>query len=215
MKRFIFITLFIQLGLQSLSLAQTQPTLTLFQAIKLNDIELAKKSIQQGADLNSLDNVEAPTKTVLTYATALNRLEIVQLLIKSGADINQVRPLDLHTSLMIAATRNLPTIASVLISGGADINKTTLINRTALQIAAFNGSLEVARILVQQKNMDVNNRGKKCALFVASRQQHLDIVQLLLGLKGTKKPSEKCLSSAKEIALQTKNEQLIQMFKYF
>lgn len=215
MKYFAFLTLICQIAFHNVAFAQNQATKNLFQAIQMDNPELAQKAIAEGADLNSVNDINGPTKTVLTYAAALNRLEIAKMLIDHGANVDQVRPIDFHTALMIAATRNLPEMALLLISGGADINKTTIINRTALQIAAFNGSFQVAQILVKQKNMKVNNREKKCALFVATRQQHLDIVQLLLSLKADKAPSEKCLSSAKEMALQTKNQNLIKMFDRF
>ena len=154
-----------------------------------------------------------PESLALLQAVSRNEYQNVITALNKGADVNTLRPYDAHTPLMIAANRNYVSIAKLLIQSKADLNLTTLFNRTALQIAALNNSFEVAKLLSQQKNMDVNNGGRKCALAVAARQGYIKIVILLAKLKNDQAPTDKCYQSAISMAEYNHHQDIVDLLK--
>ena len=181
------------------AMAQSKATLKLLQAVDNNDLKSAQSAIKEGADVNGSNNNSAPSTTVLLKAVKFNRVEITKLLLDNHADINQRRPIDMYSPLMVAAKLNHAKIASMLIAKGADVSLTTVIGRNALHLAALSNSVEVAKLLVQT-NIDVNARPEVCALAVAARQDHRQIVSLLKNLSGSKAPSAVCLERAIDMA---------------
>ncbi len=193
----------------SLALAFKAPTQKLFEAVEENNYRKAAKALHKGASPNAANNPDAPTTSPFLRAAILNRVDILDLMLKYRADINQGRPIDHHTALMIAATRNYAALAELLIVRGADINIETIFSRTALQIAALNNSLDVAKLLVAQPQMDINHRPDLCALAVASRQGFKEMVILIKSQTGNKAPSEECLNAAIEMAEYNHHDEIV------
>lgn len=189
--------------------AQTKATQKLFSAIEKNNLTLAQNALKEGADVNGVNNLQAPTTTVLLKAVQLNRLEIVKLLLAAHADVNIRRPIDMHTPLMLAARQDLAPIAEVLIGAGADVNLETLLQRTALHISALANSLSVAQVLIKSKDIDVNVRPNLCAMAVAARQGNAAIVLLLKKQTGSKASSPICLERAIQLAEYNKHEEIL------
>jgi|GEM_PF-2810654 len=178
------------------SFANEKATKKLSDAVESNNIKNARKAIEDGADVNA----KSTTSSILLRAVKLNEIEMVKLLLDNNADINQVKPVDLFSGLMISAKQNNLVMAKLLISRGIDVTLATILNRNALHIAALHNSVDVAKVLVNETNLDVNVRGNLCALAIAARQDHREIVSLLKNQKGEKAPSQKCLESAINMA---------------
>lgn len=176
--------------------ATRDETARLADAVETNNIKKARAAIAAGADVNFMST----TSSVFLRAVKLNQVEMVKLLLDNKADINQVKPVDRFSGLMIAAKHNNLAMAKLLISRGIDVSITTVIGRNALHIAALSDSVDVARVLVSDTNIDVNAREGLCALAVAARQDHREIVSLLKNQEGEKAPSERCLRKAIEMA---------------
>lgn len=176
--------------------ASDKKTEKLANAVEDNNINSARKAILEGADVNAMST----TSSILLRAVKLNRIEIVKLLLDNNADINQVRPIDLFSGLMIAAKYNNTAMANLLIARGIDVRLATVINRNALHVAALNNSVDVAKILVNDTEIDINARGNLCALAIAARQDRREIVSLLKSQTGPKAASVKCLESAIHMA---------------
>lgn len=189
--------------------ANERATQKLAEAVENNNLKRAQKAIDQGADVNA----RSTTSTILLRAVKLNELEMVKLLLDNHADINQVRPIDLFSGLMIAAKRNNAEMARLLISRGINVELYTVSSRNALHIAALNNSVEVAKVLVKETNIDVNAREGLCALAVAARQDHREIVSLLKNLKGEKAPSAHCLEKAIDMADFNDHKEVLQILK--
>jgi ankyrin repeat protein len=192
----------------SFAFAQTKATQKLFTAIEKNNLDLARSAVKEGADVNGVDNVAAPTTTTFLKAVKSNRLEIVKLLLDSHADINQQRPLDLFSGLMITAKHDYAEMAKELVDRGANVNLETVLGRTALHVAALNNSFSVAQILVSAKDIDVNARPDLCAMAVAARQGFKSIVLLLKKQVGFRASSPVCLDKAIELAKLNNHEEV-------
>lgn len=208
----IIVTLILSL-MTSLAFAQSKATKKLFKAIDKNNISLAKNAIREGADVNGLNDEKAPTTTVLIRAVQLGRLEIVKLLLENHADVNQRRPIDLHTSLMVAAHHDYHQIAKLLVEYNADVNIVTVFQRTALTIAALYNSVATAEEILKVQDVDVNARPKLCALAVAARQGHMGMVTLLKKQTGTKAVNPVCLDSAIDKAEFNKHQEIVSFLK--
>lgn len=199
----------------SLCFAQTEATQKLFQAIKKNDLSKAREAIQEGADINGVNDSKAPTTTMLVKAVKLNRLEIVKLLLENNANVNQRKPIDLYSGLMVAAKYNFAPIAKLLIDNGADVNQYSVMMRTSLYIAALHNSLSVAKLLVLSDEINTNfsNIAGLCPISVASRQNNKEIVRLLKNLESAKAPSHKCLNSAIRFAESNGHTEIVNILK--
>lgn len=207
--------LIFSLLISSAAFAQTKATLKLFNAIEKNDISLAASAIREGADVNGVDRIQAPTTTVFHKAVQANRLEITKLLLDNKADVNQRRPLDLLTGLIIAAKYNLAPMTKLLIANGADVNIQALSSRTALHTAAVFNSIAAARELVKAKDIDVNifNTAGLCALGVAARQNNKEIVILLKNQSGALAASPTCIEKAISVALLNEHRAVVQILR--
>ena len=193
--------------------ARKTPSDKLWEAVEDDNLRKASRALDKGADPDSVNNPSAPTTTIFLRAAVLNRVEMIRLMLDHKASIDQGRPIDQHTALMIAATRNNAELAQLLVNRGANINLDTIFSRTALQIAALNNSLAVAKVLLAQENIDVNHRPNLCALAVASRQGFKEMVVLIGGQVEAKAPSLECLQAAIGMAEYNHHEDILAILR--
>jgi ankyrin repeat protein len=93
----------------------------LHQAAGRNDIDTAKKLLDQGADVNERNRLNGAT--ALKAASSQGNVDMVKLLLDRGADVNLASGNQGWTPLSNAAWRDHPDVAMLLIERGADINK--------------------------------------------------------------------------------------------
>lgn len=194
-------------------LAQSGPTLDLFEAIKEGNVKKAKKAIEKGADVNGPENENAPTTYPLIKAVKLNHLDIVKLLLERGANPNIARPIDHQTPLMLAIKQDNPEMTKLLLDYKCDVNGESLMGRNALNISALWNSVKAATVLLENTDIDVNNRNILCPLAVASRQGHVEMVKLLLSQTGSKASNDECRNSARQMAKINKHQTIIDLLK--
>jgi len=94
----------------------------LYEAVRNNDVEEAKRLIGEGADPSF--------QSVMRFAILKKYLEIVALLIENGADLEAAG--DYGTPLYIAIMMGRPEAARLLIEGGANVNVTNFRSYTPL-----------------------------------------------------------------------------------
>jgi ankyrin repeat protein len=121
-------------------------------AVVTNDIVAIKQMITKGFDLNV--NIISQKLTLLCYAADNNRNEIVSMLLKAGAEINK----------------------------GSLNNPDTYGGLTPLHCAAFNGNLDLTKLLVEN-GANVNAQMDVCRvtpLWEAVIKNRLDVIRYLL-----------------------------------
>jgi hypothetical protein len=128
----------------------------LFTAIEANDLDKVKTLIENGVNL---EDINEDSYTSLVYAIYKSEnLEIVKLLIDSGANVNIK---DDDDYILISVLRNeYFDIAKLLINGGADVNVKGSLDYTPLMCACFNENhfdVDLIKILIE-KGADVNAR---------------------------------------------------------
>jgi len=122
----------------------------------------------------------------LHKAAQLGHPEIVRFLVQDmKAEVN-IRDLENHTPLMLAAGASSETPGHVesvktLVANNADVNAKDDGEYSSLHLAVLNGNVEVAKVLLAAK-CDVNHKNIDgfTALHTACGQKNMALVQLLL-----------------------------------
>jgi hypothetical protein len=105
----------------------------------------------------------------------------VQRLIVDGADVNE-RAVREETPIMIATLAGQGEIVNYLLQRGADIDARNASGLSTLHAAAYSGQTDIVKLLVAKgaKVNDAANRFKVTPLHLASEENHIAIVQVLL-----------------------------------
>lgn len=144
-----------------------------------NDINNVKLFIDNGADINARETSYGIT-TGYPLQAAINskNLPMVKFLISNGADLKN------SDYLASAVYQNDIEMLKYLISQGVDVNYYSI--ETPLTIAAYNGSLPMVKVLLQNgaKVNKINNFGET-ALDLAERKNHKEVADYLKS-KGAK-----------------------------
>lgn len=120
--------------------------------------------------------------TALTYTAKYGYTDIAKLLIALRfSDVNEVDDKG-NTALIYAVKYNNPKMVKALIDRGANINLKNNKGNTALIYAAKNNFIDIAKILLKNKDIKVNEKNSfnYTALFYAVFFAYTDLVELLL-----------------------------------
>ncbi|RSM20139.1 hypothetical protein CDV31_000934 [Fusarium ambrosium] len=161
----------------------------LFFSIAEGYCSVLNKTIQSGADLNSLHEwlPGARFTTPLAFAAGTGHVEIVKLLLKHGANPNPARWREIQqTPLSVAAGRGNYEIAKILIEAGADVHTTVGVESGSLALYAAaccsDQDDNLVRLLLDKGVLDVSPQEYKgtCALESAIQCGNPSTVKLLL-----------------------------------
>lgn len=180
-------------GIESLTGEGFNP---LGQAILMSNLEMIELLLGQGANVNAcishqgLDIPEhhksfLPRVTPLLAAIDVQSFPIVELLVERGAEIDYTRSLGiLRTPLARAAENGNLVIVQYFLGQGASIDTIPLCSGgTALQLAAINGHVGIAKLLLSH-NADANyppcGGDGRTAFEGAAEGGHIDMMSLLM-----------------------------------
>lgn len=140
------------------------------------DVQRTIAALDEGADINSQTKPDKPT--ALMYAAKNGHTRVVRLLLTRGADPNILTSRGV-SAIDLAMQHRHPDTAITLLEHGADPNiMSPITGQTLLQDAAANGYTELLSKLLEE---DINvNMGNPTALELASKQGHIDVVDVLL-----------------------------------
>ncbi len=146
-------------------------------AVSENNIDLAKKLIDQGANVNFVGDYWG--RSAINFAVKSGNKALVQLLIDHGANVNIP---DVHgcTPLFNAAYYGNFEIVQILINNKSDLDFGKY--GTPLIIAANWGYTEIVKLLIKS-GADLNKKESiesHTALMEAAKNGHKKIVQLLI-----------------------------------
>lgn len=139
----------------------------LYKASRDGDIELVKRYLSQGADVNA----EFDKVTSLLIASYQDYTEIVKLLIQHGADVNY-RSED-GSIIHGVAFKEQANSVRILLENGAKVN----LDENTLQICIIEGKLEVVKVFLDF-NIHINQK-LDLALNMANKAGHTEVVALL------------------------------------
>ncbi|WP_435625680.1 ankyrin repeat domain-containing protein [Flagellimonas sp.] len=151
----------------------------LLYAVRRGDFEQVKKLVNEGADINFVQEGEG---TALVLAIRHNELKIARYLLENGADPNLGTDSDGHPLWLAARNGNIGLV-ELLVSKGVDVNKKFYGDGSALIQACKNGDMAMVKALVRLKaDINMGVRGDGSPLIMASKGGHFNIVEYLVGL---------------------------------
>ena len=165
-------------GVISTEIGDTSPLQYALWSKDVNDIEMAKLLVENGADVNARDS---NGETALMRAASKGNIEFIELLISKGADVNAKENTNGHSVLMYAvSTEGDIESVTVLVKNGADVNARNYDGVTALMGAVFDGNIEAVSALIRN-GADVNARSNSghTSLSAAKELGHTEIAVLL------------------------------------
>ena len=142
-------------------------------------IEIAKYLIQQGADVNVLDDED--NLSPLHHAVESGNVDMINLLSKHGAKLDIKGSVDDWTPLHEASQHPRLDILQLLVKNGAKFTREKD-GMTCLHIATSMGHVENVKFLIENGN-DVNETygyDGETALILAAGLVHFDIVKILV-----------------------------------
>ncbi|KAK4545721.1 hypothetical protein LTR36_002675 [Oleoguttula mirabilis] len=148
----------------------------LHQAIKANDIDLARFLLELGADASILNCYKT---TPIMYAVKYGSKDMVKLVLEFKPDLSQLTFIG-AAAVHWAVWPDRPEILELLLQAGADCNHPMADGSTPLHCAATGGHLKTVECLLRYGADPVRrNEDWKTPLQVAEESEHPEIAQLL------------------------------------
>ena len=148
-------------------------------AAQMGHIKVVRMLLLEGVDVNARDN---SGRTILYNAALMGGIEIVKMLLKEeGINIEEgQRHQKFHITPLGAAAMNNWAIAKIFIKAGANLHSADEIFVTPLQCAASNGNLRVVRMLLKQKDIEIDEGKTSTPLAIAANNGHISVVKLFI-----------------------------------
>ncbi|KAK5131891.1 hypothetical protein LTR08_000479 [Meristemomyces frigidus] len=147
------------------------------QAIRANDIELARYLLELGADVNALNCYKT---TPLMYAVKYGSQDMVQLVLAFDPNLSQLSFIG-AAAVHWAVWPNRPEVLELLLLAGADCNHPMADGSTPLHCAVTGGHLQTVECLLTYGADPLRrNEDWRTPLQVAEENGHLEIAELIL-----------------------------------
>ncbi|PLX82515.1 MAG: hypothetical protein C0614_06135 [Desulfuromonas sp.] len=144
----------------------------------LGDLEMVRKELENGADVNAPENKKL--STALIFASERGHLPIVKLLVAQGAKVTNANQFG-YTALHASVRGGHAAIAEFLLANGADSNAVDDRGRTPLFAAAESRSLTLTQRLMEHgATLDVRDRKQWTPLYAAVNQGAVDVAEFLI-----------------------------------
>lgn len=163
---------------QTLNCRDTAGRTPLHWAARGGHTELARLLLENGAEVDALDNVYA---TSLHLACRYGRLEFASMLIQNHSNVNAANNVG-GTALIWAAIKGSMEVSSLLLDYGADVNAMTNNDVTALSRAVEVNNEAMVKLLIKH-GADANylaEATRQRPLCLATRQENEPMMRILL-----------------------------------
>lgn len=152
-------------------------------AIKMKNMELVKKILQNGANINFIRRTSRSGWSLVNYTIKKNLLDFTRLLVSIGAPLNTSFGSD-YTPLIYAIIKDNFDLVKLLVDSKADINARMYNSEwdTAINYAIVNNRYEMLEYLIQKGdklNISPNIAGIP-PLYVAIKFDRVNMVKLLI-----------------------------------
>lgn len=166
--------------------ATAQNNDALFEAIAEKIPEMAITALNQGADVNAVNESGG---SALFEAVRAQSVNICRILVARGADVNAINSQNIGaTPLMMAAAYNNLELVNLLVSNDADVNLPDSNGDPAINWAAYYGYTDVAEILLRA-GASTEQVGHGNPRQIAMRRGHQDFVGLMARRADIRLPS--------------------------
>lgn len=188
-------TLIFALLILNVSFAKKDPTELLDRAIRQNDIELAKKAIKKGADVNYAQSYGREGMTPLvSIALRKSHFTIASIMINTPG-FNA----DLSTSTTTVVNRALKSHAPMdiikrLFELGARKKSTGGLARSPFQVAVSASYIEAVNFMLTDRDFSLSEGGRFCALRIAVKFNKTKIVEIIKNSDRFNEMTQSCLN---------------------
>ncbi|KAF7170950.1 hypothetical protein CNMCM5623_003397 [Aspergillus felis] len=154
--------------------------LALWQAASVGDTDAIQMFLDNGADVNSMDDQSGTAYTALHHASAQGHSTAVRLLLHHNADVDKLGS-DGMTALHLAAQNGHDEPVRIMLEHGIDVNQRTKIGHmTALHLAAEAGNLPVVRVLLHHgADIAAVDEVGNSPLHFSAKNGHADVTSVL------------------------------------
>lgn len=142
-------------------------------AVDRGDVELAKRLIAGGADVNYKG---AYDQTLVLDAASRKDPGLLRVLVDAGADVNTPNTYGVTPLSAAAEQGNLENV-KILLKGKANVNARDTGGSTALTVAVLRGYVDVVKTLIAA-GADVKS-DKTVLLEIANREKHADVAKII------------------------------------
>ncbi|PGS48749.1 ankyrin repeat domain-containing protein [Bacillus sp. AFS041924] len=155
----------------------------LFDATEKGEINKVKEILHKQQGLIDKENEHG--LTLLGIAAHFGQFEVVKSLVKHGAKINAIshsklsfipKNTALHAAIAGAKSKE---VIEFLLTNGADPNITDSEGHTALHIAAFEGNIAIAKLLIMNGAKIKNNNSGKTPLEIAEERGNSEFISFI------------------------------------
>ncbi|TGO12271.1 hypothetical protein BTUL_0091g00150 [Botrytis tulipae] len=146
------------------------------------NVELVKLLLDNGADINEVDESSELKNSVISTAAEFGSTDVVKLLAERNADVN-VSGDEGVTPIYLAARSNKPETVQLLLDLGANLEMDEKLNDGWGPLHIAFDFVEVVRILLQNGADITRASSGGNILFLASRNNHIDVVRVCLQYK--------------------------------
>jgi ankyrin repeat protein len=158
-------------------LSQRQEALSVLEAVRAGDEELALALVMRGAGVDARGR---RGETALLLAASNCSLELVQQLVAHGANVNAADK-DGMSATMYAAESARLEVVQLLVESGANVNAGDKNSNTAVMSAAEAGALDVVRFLMDSgADVAAVEKDGTSVLMYAATSGILELVQFLV-----------------------------------
>ena len=182
-------------------------------AIQTDDIDFLSFLLNNAADPNLCDFLK---NYPIHEACEWRQPEMVKLLIKAKADLN-VQNESSETPLMLSINESDYETAKLLIRSGADLNKKNRAGNTALHLMAGCKAPDktglIGNLIIYGAKIDATNSKNETPLHLAVNAGNSAAVLLLLECGAKVDLRDQSGKSCVEIAIETKNREIIGLFE--
>jgi len=152
-------------------------TTALMRVIRAGNVKIFNLLIDYGINVNQTD---LKGRTALFYAVENNSNNVLNTLLNSGISIDATDNYGATAFLYACTLGNIPACRMIMQSG-CQISNADLYGNTALHIAAQKSIAVLARMLIENGNIDITakNDNGRTALYYAQKNNNKEIIELL------------------------------------
>ncbi|MET3026050.1 ankyrin repeat domain-containing protein [Flavobacterium sp. UW10123] len=123
------------------------------QLVHQNDISGVVKALENGANVNTVDNAK---RSLLLIATTGKQTEMAKILVKHKADVNQQAE-NKDSPFLYAGASGQTELVKLFLSNGARFDIFNRYNGSALIPACERGHIETVKLLANTKNFPIDH----------------------------------------------------------
>jgi ankyrin repeat protein len=142
-------------------------------AVDRGDVELARKLVAAGADVNYKGEYD---QTLVLDAASRKDASLLRVLVDAGANVNTPNAYGVAPLSAAAEQGNLENV-KILLKGKANVNARDTGDSTALTVAVLRGYVDVVKTLIAA-GADVK-KDKAVLLEIANRENHADVAKII------------------------------------